>query len=168
MGQGASKNNIKAIMEANPTAMLEFYLIYYNFPSDNFNFIAVTPSFNKTDYGLGTSNGNEIGHPSILDSAGVDLQVNAVIWQNQQYVCVPVEASEFAVQGEDQLPRPKLKIANKNLFMTRYIAKYGDMGGAKVIRKRVFAKFLDDVNFLPNRNPFGTADPDAGFPDEVY
>jgi len=168
MAQGASKNNIKALMDANPTALLEFYLIYYNFPTDNFNFIAVTPSFNRTDFNQATSNGNPINLPSFAEDLGLNLQVNSITWQNQQYLSMPVEGTDFAAQGEDQLPRPRLKISNKDLFMTRYIVKYGDLGGAKVIRKRVFAKFLDDVNFLPARNPFGTADPEAGYPDEVF
>ena len=53
-------------------------------------------------------------------------------------------------------------------LVLRNLAKFGDLAGAKIIRKRVFAKFLDDVNFLPASNPYGTADPDAGFPDECY
>ena len=168
MAQGVSKKTIKSMSEFNPTALLEFYLIYYNFPTDNFNFIAITPSFNRTDYGLGTSNGQIIGYPALGEDFDLDFEVNSLTWQNQQYLPVALEGTDFTVQGEEELPRPRLKISNKNLFMTRFILKYGDMGGAKVVRKRVFAKFLDDVNFLPARNPYGTADPDAGYPDEVY
>lgn len=41
-----------------------------------------------------------------------------------------------------------------------------DLVGAKVIRKRTLAKYLDAVNFPGGTNP--TADPTVCWPDEVY
>ena len=43
-----------------------------------------------------------------------------------------------------------------------------DLTGAKVTRRRTMARFLDTANFSGATNPFGTPDPDAEFPREVY
>ena len=40
--------------------------------------------------------------------------------------------------------------------------------GATVTRIRTLARFLDAANFPGNSNPFGTPDPDAEFPREIY
>lgn len=146
-------------MDLNPDDLLEFYLIYYNFPRDNFNYLAICPSFNRTDLSKGTTDGNAITSAP---------HVQQLIWQKQQYISVAMEGNGFTVQGDEELPRPNIKLSNKDFFMSKYLATYGDMVGAKIVRKRVFSKFLDDVNFLPHANPYGTADEDAGFPDEVY
>ena len=43
-----------------------------------------------------------------------------------------------------------------------------DLNGAKFTRIRTLARFLDAVNFTGNTNPFGTPDPTAEFPQEIY
>ena len=43
-----------------------------------------------------------------------------------------------------------------------------DLTGAKVTRIRTMAKFVDAANFSGAINPFGTPDPNAEFPREVY
>ena len=43
-----------------------------------------------------------------------------------------------------------------------------DLTGAKVTRIRTMARFVDAANFSGATNPFGTPDPDAEFPREVY
>ena len=141
MGDGVKKEIVKQLVDLEPTAMLDLYLIYYKFPRDEFKFLAISPS----------SNGIE----------------NGIIWQGVQYLPVPVESEGFRSVGEQELPKPKLRISNKDFFTSRYISKFEDLAGAKVVRKKVFAKFLDDANFI-GKNPFGAADPDAGLPDEIY
>ena len=160
MGQGLNRENVESIMDLNPEDLLEFYLIYYNFPRDNFNFLAICPSFNRTDYAEGTTNGG-----SAISAAP---HIQQVIWQKQQYIAVAMEGNGFTVQADNELPRPRIKISNRDFFISKYLSTYGDMIGAKVVRKRVFARFLDNANFLPQGNPYGTANEDAGFPDEVF
>ena len=43
-----------------------------------------------------------------------------------------------------------------------------DLNGAKFTRIRTLARFLDAVNFTGNTNPYGTPDPSAEFPQEIY
>ena len=43
-----------------------------------------------------------------------------------------------------------------------------DLTGAKGTRLRTMVKFLDAANFSGATNPFGTPDPDAEFPREIY
>lgn len=141
MGDGISERNVRELVNLEPTAMLDLFLIYYKFPRDDFNFVAISPS----------SNGVE----------------NGVIWQGVQYLPVPIETEGFRTVGEQELPKPKMRISNKDFFASRYISRFEDLVGAKVVRKRVFARFLDDANFI-GANPFGDADTEAGMPDEVY
>ena len=42
------------------------------------------------------------------------------------------------------------------------------LGGARVTRIRTLARYIDDVNFESGSNPFGTPDPTAEFPREIY
>ena len=42
-----------------------------------------------------------------------------------------------------------------------------DLTGATVTRIRTLARFIDNANFTGN-NPFGTPDPNAEFPREIY
>ena len=167
MGDGIKKGTVKELVNLEPTAMLDLFLIYYKFPRDDFNFVAISPS----------SNGIE----------------NGIIWQGVQYLPVPIETEGFKTIGEQELPKPKIRISNKDFFASRYVSKFEDLVGAKVVRKRVFARFLDDANFTNKNgdninaylnttdyphvggdilggggNPFGAADPEAGLPDEVY
>lgn len=141
MGDGINKDTVKELIDLEPTALLDLFLIYYKFPEDDFNFVAISPS----------SNGIE----------------NGIIWQGVQYIPVPIETEGFKTIGESELPKPKIRISNKDFFASRYISKFKDLVGTKVVRKRVFAKFLDNKNFIGG-NPFGAADPEAGMPDEIY
>ena len=43
-----------------------------------------------------------------------------------------------------------------------------DLAGAKVTRIRTLARYIDAVNFPNSINPFGTPDPTAEFPQEIY
>ena len=43
-----------------------------------------------------------------------------------------------------------------------------DLNGAKFIRIRTLARFLDAANFSGGTNPFGTPDPSAEFPQEIF
>ena len=47
---------------------------------------------------------------------------------------------------------------------------FSDLQGAKVIRRRTLARFLDEVNFPSNINPYkvGSVDPTAELPQEIY
>ena len=89
----------------------------------------------------GTSN---LGHP--------------IIWQGDQYFALPIEAAGFEFSGKGAIPKPSLTVANINslLRQNREIAEhdgsgvlysevtsFDDLLGAKVTRKKTFARYLD-------------------------
>ena len=99
--------------------------------------------------------------------AGSNLDLNGkVIWQLNEYLRYPVEASGFAFQ-KGQLPRPQITISNALSLISavmlevNLITAGNDLTGAKVTRIRTLAKFLDVENFAS----FGLFDQedDSGF-----
>lgn len=105
--------------------------------------------------------------------AGVNGKVAAgnIVWAGETYTAFPVEATGFEWNGSGQLPKPKLAVANvlgtftAILLAVNAITPGNDLLGAKVIRRRTLAKYLDAVNFTGGN---ASADPTAEFPEEVY
>lgn len=97
--------------------------------------------------------------------AGTNQIYKNIVWQGQEYMALPIEASGFDISSQGTLPRPKLSIANIQGMFSSLIRQYDDLIGCKVIRKRTFAKYMDAVNF-PNGNP--SADPNVCFPDDIW
>ena len=106
--------------------------------------------------------------------AGSNLNANGkIVWATNEYLRFPIQASGFAFQ-KGQLPRPKIAISNATGLISSILLSVNettagnDLTGATVTRIRTLAKFIDAVNFSGNTNPFGTPDPNAEFPQEVY
>lgn len=93
---------------------------------------------------------------------------SSVVFNGISYTPFPIEVQGFEIDGKGQLPRPKIRVANINGIISQFLNGFDDLVGAKVTRRRVFAKFIDSVNFPNNINPFGTPDPTASFPDEIF
>jgi lambda family phage minor tail protein L len=102
--------------------------------------------------------------------AGTSLDDNGeLVWAGDQYLRFPVEADGFAYEGKGQLPRPKIRVSNILGNITAILLTIpGGLGGAKVTRIRTLARYLDAVNFPGGVNPYGTPDPTAEFPREIY
>jgi lambda family phage minor tail protein L len=67
------------------------------------------------------------------------------------------------------LPRPKLRISNIFGTITAVMASLpSGLEGAKVTRIRTLARYIDGVNFPGGTNPYGSPDPTAEFPREIY
>ena len=105
---------------------------------------------------------------------GTNLNNNQdIIWAGNQYIKMPIQASGFAFQ-KGQLPRPKLTVSNARGTITAILLNINkvtagnDLAGAKVTRIRTLARYIDAVNFPNSTNPFGTPDPTAEFPKEIY
>lgn len=98
--------------------------------------------------------------------AGTNGIRTRVVWQGQAYEPFPVQVSGFEYNGNGQLPRPKLLAANVTGIISILVLAYQDLLGAKVTRRRTFAKYLDAVNFPGGVNP--TADTTAEFQDDVF
>ena len=139
----ASSQKINAeLFSLEPTALLEFFVIYYNYvdrPDDKL-------------YIHGGTNGIN----------------GSVYWQGVEYLPFPIQSSGFESKGDGSLPRPKLSVSNQDFFVSNLIRRYNNLVGAKVVRKRTFVKFLDNQNFSDGKNPYSSADPTAGLEDQVF
>ena len=98
--------------------------------------------------------------------AGTNELRRQVVWQGNAYEPFPIQAEGFEFNGNGQVPRPKLKVANVTGSITALILSFQDLVGAKITRKRTLVKYLDGVNFASGTNQ--TADPSAEFADDVY
>ena len=106
--------------------------------------------------------------------SGSSLNSNGeIVWAGNSYQRFPIEADGFAFQ-KGQIPRPTLTVSNAlgtitSILLTVNETTTGnDLTGATVTRIRTLAKFLDAVNFAGGVNPYGTPDPNAEFPQEIY
>ena len=97
--------------------------------------------------------------------AGTNELHGDVVWQGQTYIALPVQAEGFDISAKGELPRPKIAIANIQGLFSALIREYDDLIGAKIIRKRTFARYLDAVNF---KNGNANADPNIAFPDDIW
>jgi lambda family phage minor tail protein L len=102
--------------------------------------------------------------------AGVNMAGNGdITWNAQSYLAFPIEADGFEYSGQGQLPRPKLRVSNIFGTITAILLTLPNgLEGAKVTRIRTLARYIDGVNFPGGTNPYGTPDPTAEFPREIY
>ena len=106
------------------------------------------------------------GQGMVYFHAGTNALQQRVVWQGKAYDAFPIQVEGFEFNGNGQIPRPKLKVANITGAITALVLTYQDLVGAKITRKRTLAKYLDAVNFPGGVNP--TADPSAEFADDIY
>jgi len=101
--------------------------------------------------------------------AGVNLTGSNgdVVWAGNTYSKFPIEAEGFEYSGNGQLPRPKIRVSNIMGTITAIILTT-PLEGAKISRIRTMARYLDAVNFSGGVNPYGTPDPTASFPAEIF
>lgn len=81
----------------------------------------------------------------------------AVIWQGREYSPYPIQAQDFEMNGKGPAPRVKLVVSNLFGLVTGMAEDLQSLTGAWVVRRLVYARFLDAVNF-ENGNP--QADPE--------
>ncbi|MGZ8497420.1 MAG: phage minor tail protein L [Candidatus Binatia bacterium] len=106
-----------------------------------------------------------IGHGRLYFHSGTNKMRNPVIWQGNTYNYLPVEAEGWAAGSNGSLPRPKVRIVNKDGILSATVAEYNDLRWCKVVRRRTFVKYLDAINF-PDGNP--TANPHQHYPDDIW
>ena len=142
MANGINQDFAKAIFDVEPTALLELYTLFYDYQND---------SKSQINFHGGT---NGIAGPIVFDG--------------QQYLPLPIESEGFDILGDQRLPRPIIRISNAGLYISSLLRRFENLNGAKLVRKRTFLKFLDDVNFPKKVNPWGSANPSARMPDDKY
>lgn len=169
------------IFKMQPDALVELFEIDFSNLQEDFKEL-------ERKYGkpLGASSGSE----TVYRFTSNINNTNPVYWQGKAYQPLPIETSDFEAPSDGRLPRPKLRIGNPSGLLSSIVAVNHDFHGCKVTRKRTFVKFLDDANFPENKyvykdvdgqdkevvrnrplskgNPFGSPDPNAHLPDDVY
>lgn len=97
--------------------------------------------------------------------SGTNSLSQNIVWQGREYVRFPIEVTGFEISSQGTLPRPRMRVSNYMGIITTFLLQYGDLTGAKVVRKRTHARFLDSVNF-PGGNP--EADPATEYPEDIF
>lgn len=139
MAQGQDRI-ASSLLELQPTAIIELFLLYFNTVDNPNAFIAFH---------------------------GGSVYNKGIVWQGIEYLPIPVETDGFEVTANGQLPRPKMRISNKDYFATDLLINNDDLQFAKIIRKRTFIKYLDDANF-DGGNPWGQADASAELSNDTF
>jgi lambda family phage minor tail protein L len=139
MAQGRDRI-ASSLLELQPTAIIELFLLYFNTVDNPDAFIAFH---------------------------GGSVYDRGIVWQGVEYLPIPVETDGFEVNANGQLARPKIRISNKDYFATDLLINNDDLQFAKIIRKRTFVKYLDDVNF-DGGNPWSQADASAELSNDTF
>ncbi|WP_369115057.1 phage minor tail protein L [Edwardsiella tarda] len=87
---------------------------------------------------------------------GVNEHGEAIIWQGRKYEPYPAGGDGFEFNGKGPGNRPTMKLSNLFGLITGLAEDYDGLAGARVVRRQVYACFLDAENFVQG-NP--TADP---------
>lgn len=131
---------------------------------------AVAPSAIIELYQLALNNAKHGASDVYYLHSGTSLNANGnLVWAGTSYVRFPIEAEGFEYSGNGQLPRPKVRVSNALGTITGLLLSLPrGLEGASVTRIRTLARYVDAVNFPGNINPYGTPDPTAEFPREVF
>lgn len=130
------------LIDIEPTAILEFYQLYPNTadrPNDCFYF-----------------------HPCSL---GLTQQI---VLGGRPYFPLAVEVEDFETNIFNRIARPRIRVGNQGLVISDILLKNNDFKYAKIVRKKIFIKYIDDVNFDGGVNPFGIADSNAEISNETF
>ena len=85
-----------------------------------------------------------------------------VTWQGRQYLAYPIQGSGFELNGKGTSTRPTLAVSNLYGMVTGMAEDLQSLVGGTVVRRKVYARFLDAVNFVAG-NP--EADPEQELSD---
>ncbi len=157
----SSSNLNKQISSLTPDTIINLFEIDFSNLQMNFDML-------KDLYGV------NLGADSIYRFCPMENSTNPIVWQGKPYQPMPISMEGFEHQADGRLPRPKMSVANPEGIFSAVVHSNHDFANCKVTRKRTYARFLDDENFQnrnlnsEGRNPFGEADPDSHYPDDVY
>lgn len=88
-----------------------------------------------------------------------------------KYNPVPIQFKNNEIKGDGtSLPRPRMNIGNADGIVSYYMSQADALIGARILRKRTFARFLngDTWGLASNVNPFGTPDSEAVLSDDIF
>lgn len=154
MGKAQSNLN-KQLISLTPDALIDMYEIDFSSLQPNFDEL-------KDLYGI------NIGAETVYRFCPMINGTNPIIWQGYSYQPLPVKMEGFEQKSDGRLPRPKLIIANPEGLFSKIAHSNQDFANCKVTRKRTYARFLDNDNFINGENPFGESDANSHLPDDIY
>lgn len=96
------------------------------------------------------------------DSNSLDInkkKAGVLLWNGNEYYPLPLTVDGFEMNTQGTLPRPTFRVANIVPFVRDLTRIMDGLAGAKVIRRKVFYKNLDNLS---------EADINASFGDELY
>lgn len=101
---------------------------------------------------------------------------NIIVWNGNSYYPVPIATDGFQYSARGSLPTPRISItiqdntAPEVIRLKNYLRSNNELAGAKLTRRRTFAKFLDAVNWdLIGGTPNGFApDPNSELVPDIY
>jgi lambda family phage minor tail protein L len=93
-----------------------------------------------------------------------------IVFNGVTYTPFPISLENNEVDGKGSLPRPKLTVSNIRGFVSSLLLANGSIDGATVTRTKVFARFIDVVNFPANEPTpsWVTPDPTATYAPELW
>lgn len=97
---------------------------------------------------------------------GTNALSQPVVWQGHTYQHIPVEASGFDVRGDGPRTRPVLVVGDVFGLLAAEVRALDDLAGARLLRKRTHARYLDAVNYPGGVN--ASADATAEYADELW
>tara|TARA_Y100001973_G_C5196746_1_gene334789 strand:+ start:1624 stop:2688 length:1065 start_codon:yes stop_codon:yes gene_type:complete len=157
----SSSNLSKEVFSLTPDSIIDLYEIDFSNLQIDFEMFRDQAGIN-------------IGADTIYRFVPMTNQGNPIFWQGKSFQPLAVTMEGFEHQADGRLPRPKLKVANPEGLLSAIVHSNSDFNNCKITRKRTYARFLDDNNFLnrntneAGQNPFGQADPNSHFPDDIY
>jgi lambda family phage minor tail protein L len=99
--------------------------------------------------------------------AGENGYRNALVFGGAPYDHYPIIGEGFDVQGDGRLPRPKMILSNHQGNVSLRLKYFDDFTSAKVTRIKTMLKYLDEINFPNQINPYGESDSES-FTKDVY
>lgn len=88
-----------------------------------------------------------VGLTSFAWCDGVNELGKEVVFDKVPYQRYPIQATGFDKMGNGTIPRPKLIVSNIGGIIGALTRDFNDLVGAKLIRMRTFARYLDASNF---------------------
>ena len=118
---------------------------------------------------LYTLNGAAIGMQEVFQFCDMtNAGYQSIIFNGVTYAPFPILSAKFGYDGTGKPVRPTLAASNINGYVSQLLLNNQNLIGAMFIRQRVFARFLDAANWSNNVNPWGTPDPTAAYPQEIW
>ncbi len=112
--------------------------------------------------------GTNIGLQSIFYfCAATNANLLPVVFDGVTYTPFPIQMTDSSIDGKGSLSRPKVTVSNLNGFISALLLQNDDLTGATLTRRRVYARFIDAVNFPGSISPY-SPNVNAAYPDEPW